>query len=46
MLTCPLGRGMLGFTMPFSVTADGSRFLLVRPAGQQGAVQGVTLVQN
>ena len=41
-----LGPGGFGLYMPFDVTGDGTRFLIVRPAGQKSAVQGVTVVQD
>jgi serine/threonine-protein kinase len=41
-----LGQGTFGLYAPFEAAGDGSRFLFLRPAGQQGPVQGVTVVQN
>jgi len=41
-----LGPGNFGLYPHLDVTGDGSRFLIVGPAGQQGPAQGVTVVQN
>jgi hypothetical protein len=41
-----LGQGPFNFYTSFDVTGDGTRFLITRPAGQQGPVQGVTVVQD
>jgi serine/threonine-protein kinase len=41
-----LGQGGFGFYTGFDMTGDGARFLITRPAGQQGPAQGVAVVQN
>ncbi len=41
-----LGTGFLGWYPTYDVTGDGSRFVILRPAGQKGLAQGVTVVQN
>ena len=41
-----IGPGNFGLYAAYDVTGDGSRFLIVRPAGQQGPVEGVTVVQS
>ena len=41
-----LGPGLFGWYLPFDVTRDGKRFLILRSAGETGPTQGVTVVQG
>jgi dipeptidyl aminopeptidase/acylaminoacyl peptidase len=42
----PLGAGAFGWYPGFDVSGDGSRFFILRGAGQKGLTQGVAVVQN
>jgi hypothetical protein len=41
-----LGTGPFGWYPTFEVTGDGSRFVIIRGAGQKGLAQGIAVVQN
>ena len=41
-----VGAGNFGLFTAYDLTGDGNRFLITRPTGQQGPVEGVTVVQS
>lgn len=41
-----LGPGNFNLYASYEMTGDGARFLIIRPAGQQGPTQGVAVIQN